>query len=210
MRRLKEIGMALTMLLALSGLAVATHDKDDYHGGSIEARQHGYEHGYRDGFHHGREDLERRASYNFRTEDYKDGERGYGKYMGDKGDYKKGYREGYEAGYGDAYYSRPGRFADIYGRRDDDRSRDRDRYDDIYESRRWGYADVAYDIGYRDGLRAGRKDLDSREAFDPDDHDNYRDADHGYRDSYGSKDAYKRDYRNGFLRGYQDGFGRTR
>lgn len=206
MRRMREVGMVLAMLLAMSGFAVA-HDRDDYHGGSIEVRQHGYEHGYRDGFHHGREDRERRASYNFRTEDYKDGERGYGKYIGDKDDYKKGYRQGYEAGYGDAYYSRPGRFADVYGRRDYDRHRDRDRYDDIYESRGWGFADVAYDTGYRDGLRAARKDLDRHEAFDPDDHDDYRDADHGYRDSYGRKDEYKREYRNGFLRGYQDGFG---
>ena len=101
MSRLKEVGIVLAMLLALSGFAVA-YEKDDYHGGSIEARQHGYEHGYRDGFHHGREDHERRATYNFRTED------------------------------------------------------------------------------------------------------------HGYRDSYGNKDTYKQDYRNGFLRGYQDGFGRRR
>jgi hypothetical protein len=29
MKRLKEIGMALAVLLALSGFAVAAHDKDD-------------------------------------------------------------------------------------------------------------------------------------------------------------------------------------
>ena len=110
--------MVLAVLLALSGFAVA-HENDRYHGGALETRQHGYEHGYRDGFHHGREDRERRAGYDFRSDDYKHGDRSYEKYMGDKGRYKNGYREGYQAGYDDAYNSRSGRFGDIYGRRDD-------------------------------------------------------------------------------------------
>jgi len=208
-KRWERLGMVLAVLLALSGFAVA-HENDRYHGGALEARQHGYEHGYRDGFHHGREDRERRAGYDFRNDDYKHGDRGYEKYMGDKGRYKNGYREGYQAGYDDAYNSRSGRFGDIYGRRDDYRYGDRDRYDDIYESRRWGYADVAYDIGYRDGLDAGRKDLERNKDFDPDDRGSYRDADHGYRNSYGNKEAYKREYQAAFLRGYQDGYGRRR
>ena len=87
---------------------------------------------------------------------------------------------------------------------------DRDRDDDVYERRGWGYADVAYDTGYRDGLEDGQKDLDHRKSFDPDDHGNYRDSDHGYRDSLGPKDSYRREYRTGYLRGYEDGYGRWR
>jgi hypothetical protein len=208
-KHLERLGMALTILLALGSFAV-TQAEDRYHGGALEARQHGYEHGYRDGFHNGREDHERRARFDFNSDDYKHGDRGYEHYMGDKGEYKRGYREGYQGGYDDGYYARRGRLAEIYGRHDRGAYAREDRYDDVYESRQWGYADVAYDIGYRDGLDDGRKDLDHHKEFDPDNHGSYRDADHGYRDSYGDKGAYRREYRTGFSRGYQDGYGRWR
>lgn len=211
---MKFVSIAAAFVVVLSGLALA-HDKkdrDSYHGGSLDARQHGYEHGYRDGLHHGREDRERNDSYDIKSDDYKKGDRGYEKYMGDKGDYKKGYREGYQAGYDDGYNRRSGRIGDIYGRsdrdRDIDRDRDRDDRDDVYAERGWGYSDVAYDIGYRDGADKGQNDAKDNKSFDPERHDRYRDADHGYRDSYGDKEAYKRQYRDGFRQGYEDGFGR--
>ena len=216
MRRLELICIAAVFVVAWvawTGIALA-HDRDDgryYHGGSFDARQHGYEHGYRDGFHHGQEDRERGASYDGRSKDYKDGDRGYEKFMGDKGHYKTGYREGYLAGYDDAYRRRSGRFGDIYGHQGERyRDGDRDARDDVYENRRWGYSDVAYDIGYRDGVEAGRSDLRKNKDHDPEGQHDYREADHGYRSSYGSKEPYRQLYRTGFMQGYEDGFGRWR
>ena len=193
--------MAAIVLAAPS--ALASHD-DKYLG-----RQHGYEHGYRDGFQHGREDRERHVAFKFDTDDYKHGDRGYDKYMGDHDEYKQGYRSGYQNGYNDAFYGRPGRFAEIYGRAD---SPEVVRYRDSYvvERRSGGYPDVAFDIGYRDGVQAGAKDLQNHDKFDPADHDRYRDGDHDYHDSYGDKEIFKRYYREGYVRGYQDGYGRWR
>ena len=211
LKRMKLISIAAAFVVVLSGLALAhdNKDRDRYDGGSLDARQHGYEHGFRDGLHHGREDRERNASYNFKGDDYKKGDRGYEKYMGNKDTYKKGYREVYQAGYGDGYNRRSGRIRDIYGRSSDrDIDRDRDDRDGVYADRGWGYTDVAYDIGYRDGVDKGRSDANGNKSFDPERPDRYRDADHGYRDSYGDKEAYKRQYRDGFRRGYEDGFGR--
>src|SRR5438874_565302 len=72
----------------------------------------------------------------------------------------------------------------------------------------WGYSDVAFDSGYRDGLSAGRKDFSERKDYRPEKHDSYEDGDHGYRKSFGTKEQYKEQYRKGFLRGYEDAFNR--
>jgi hypothetical protein len=49
--------------------------------------------------------------------------------------------------------------------------------------------------------------LRKNKDYDPTDHGDYRDADNGYRSSYGSKDTYKRQYRSGYVEGYREGFG---
>lgn len=217
--RLKIASMVMAFMIVSSCLALAhdkerKEDRDRYHGSSLDARQHGYEHGYREGALHGREDRERRVGNNVNSEDYKKGDHGYEKFMGNKGEYKKGYREGYKASYNDAYNGRSGRFGDIFGRRDDDHDRDRDRNrdnrDDVYADRRWGSSDVAYDMGYRDGVTAGQQDRERNKTYNLKDTNDYRNADHGYRSSYGDKEAYKRQYREGSRRGYQDGYGRYR
>jgi hypothetical protein len=196
--------LAMFLVTASGGVAVSASNESKY-----QARQHGYEHGYRDGFQHGREDQERRVAFKFDTEDYKHGDRGYDKYMGDRDHYKEGYRTGYQAGYNDAYYRRPGRFASIYG---PSGSLEYHSYPDdyVFDSRSGGYPDIGYDTGYRDGVQAGTKAQEKHEKFDPADHDRYRDGDHDYRSSFGDKELYKRSYRDGFMRGYQDSYGRWR
>jgi hypothetical protein len=199
-------GLAFAVTLALSIWALP-HE----HGGAIDARQHGYEHGYRDGYDHGREDHRANAGYDYQSEDYRRGDTGYDRYMGDHGEYKSGYREGYVAGYDDGFYGRAGRFDQIYGTENGnypDRSRGYDRDDDVYERHGYGYSDVAYDISFRDGLEAGQNDRGKGKDFRPEKHDRYEDADHGYRKSYGDKNDYKRRYRQGFSAGYEDAFGR--
>lgn len=194
---------AAVLLAGLAGYSPSAFAKDK----KYQARQHGYEHGYRDGFHHGRDSRESRSKYNLETKDYKEGDRGYDKHMGDQGEYKQGYRTGYQSGYDDAFYNRPGRFAEIYGREEAREGR-RDRDVTIIEVAPGGTSDLAYDNGYRDGIRAGQRDVSNHATFDAADEPSYRDGDHGYRSSFGDIEVYKRQYREGFMRGYQDGYGR--
>jgi hypothetical protein len=209
LNRIRNLGLGLIVLtatLAFSGPALA-HE----HGGALNPRQHGYEHGYRDGYHHGREDRARSTGYNYKSKDYERGDVGYERYMGDRGKYKDGYRDGYRAGYDDAYRGRPGRFSEIYSispRANPDEAYPNDRDDDVYVTRGYGVTDVAYDIAYRDGLEAGQIDRSQNRDFNYEAHGRYKDALHGYRDSYGDREAYRRVYRQGYSTGYKDGFGR--
>jgi hypothetical protein len=204
MLRVRLAMSALLFCLGASTVTLADH-KDRYHAGALDARQHGYEHGYRDGFHEGVKDRDHRNKF---KPDAKDADAGYENYMGSKGDYKDGYRSGFNSGYEDGFYNRPPRFSEVYGPYDEVyRSRgSADRYDDIYVQRRWGAADVAYDIGYRDGLSAGTDDFSRRHNARPEDQHDYKEADHGYRSDYGDKALYRQQYRNGFLQGYQDAY----
>jgi hypothetical protein len=203
-KRPKRAGVLFAALLFLSGLAVA----QDRYGGSMNAKEHGYQHGYRDGLRQGRYDRSRGATYSFDAEDYRRADGGYQKYMGEHDDFQQGYRSGYKAGYDDGYSGRSIR-SDTYGldpRYDPDRLPRRDQDADSY--RDWGYSDVAFDTGYRDGLQAGQNDLRQRKDYRPNKHDAYEDADHGYRRNYGDKNQFKEQYRKGFVRGYQDAFNR--
>ncbi len=203
-RQIKVIGLMFVAMLFATGLAVA----QDRYGGSLNSKEHGYQHGYRDGLQQGREDRDRRLEHNFNTRDFKRADEGYERYMGEHDDFQHGYRDGYKAGYDDGYYGRQMR-PDVYGlndRYDPDRLPRGDADADAYS--RWGYSDVALDTGYRDGLQAGRQDLDRRKDFRPEKHDAYEDADHGYQKGYGDKNLYKEQYRKGFMRGYRDAFDR--
>ena len=64
----------------------------------------------------------------------------------------------------------------------------------------------ARDVGYQDGLMDGRNDRDSGHSFRPTDTDNYKHADRGYRDQFGSKDAWKSAYRQGYADGYREAY----
>jgi hypothetical protein len=226
MKRLRTFGMMAALILGLGTVGQA-HDYGTDSGrydreGWQDARRQGYEQGYRDGAQHGQADRQRGVGYDIRNNDFKKGDRGYNKAVGNKGEYKKGYREGYQAGYDRAYYARgQGRYGDIYGRGDDrygDVYGRRDGRDDrygrwdpsdrgVYSDRRGGYSGVAYQNGYRKGLEDGRNDVRKNKAYDPQGHDDYSDADNGYHSEYGSKQAYKQEFRNGYRRGYQEGFG---
>ena len=66
----------------------------------------------------------------------------------------------------------------------------------------------AYDSGYRDGVRAGEKDGRKGQSFSYNRHDDWRDADDGYRRDYGDRDFYRRSFRNGFEAGYSESYNR--
>ena len=63
-----------------------------------------------------------------------------------------------------------------------------------------------YDRGYREGLDKGRNDGKHHDWYDPRRQKWYRDGDRGYKDKYGSRRTYENSYRDGFLRGYDQGY----
>jgi hypothetical protein len=82
--------------------------------------------------------------------------------------------------------------------------RNRDPYGD-----RLRYTTPAFQNGYRDGLDKGRNDGDDNDRFDVTRHDWYRSATRGYENEYGSRSSYQTMYREGFERGYADGYRAT-
>jgi hypothetical protein len=66
----------------------------------------------------------------------------------------------------------------------------------------------AYDNGFREGAREGQTDARRGRDFSYQRHDEYRDADRGYRRGDGDFDLYRRSYRQGFQTGYSDAYAR--
>jgi flagellar biosynthesis/type III secretory pathway protein FliH len=211
MRRAPGWVLLPVMILALSGIAQANSWSKE------RVYRAGYEQGYLDGL--------RRGEYLYRSgsprgadpRDYRD-DTGYVNWMGHKGEYRKGYREGYRVGYHEYGYGRA-------ARRD---SRHGSRYPGGYPSypdahrypgnsywggnsyRDYGHGrngyDVAYergmDRGYHEGLEKGREDYRKHRDYDPHRHRKYRNADDGYKSSYGDR----RDYEAGYRRAFEDGY----
>jgi hypothetical protein len=209
-------GVALALLIGMSGAADAGEqfqlriDTDGVQfGASLDPRQHGYEHAYRDGADRGRFDREHGVRYNLNAKDYNDNARGYEPFMGNKGRYRQGYSEGYTAGYDSAFRGIAPEYGQLYSRTDANRERWQ-HASDPYASRKWGAMDLAFDVGYRDGVTSGQYDRGRQARPDFENTDGYRNADHGHGDSYGEKAAYQTQYRTGFQRGYEDGYGRSR
>ena len=210
-----SIGLSFALLIGLSGSALVLgaagqdryRSRDGQYGGSLDARQHGYEHAYRDGADRGRQDRERRNNYSLRDNDYISGARAYEPAFGDKREYMQGYREGYKAGYEDGFNGRAGQYGQLYGRPADRRGPGQD---DVYAARPHSATDMAFDAGYREGIAIGQEDQarDLRSNFRG--NATYQRGDLGYRQSYGDRDGYRFQFRDGFERGYEDGFGRTR
>lgn len=71
---------------------------------------------------------------------------------------------------------------------------------------RLGYSNPGYSQGFEDGYDKGRDDARDRDRYDIRRHGRYRSADHGYNRRYGSKEAYKRFYRDGFAAGYDQAY----
>ncbi|HXG86402.1 MAG TPA: hypothetical protein VNI84_20455 [Pyrinomonadaceae bacterium] len=62
---------------------------------------------------------------------------------------------------------------------------------------------AAREQGTRDGQIRGASDRSRNKSFKPEDASGYERATNGYLKAYGSKDAYKNAYRQGFLLGYE-------
>jgi hypothetical protein len=202
--------------IVVIGLGTSTHihaavARDDgqatQYGGSLDARQHGYEHAYRDGADRGRQDRERRAAYSLQDNDYQIGARTYERAFGDRNQYMAGYREGYKAGYDDGFAGRDGQYSQLYARPQAGvRVSPRD---DPYADRPYSSTDMAFDAGYREGITIGQQDRGRNARSNYRNSSAYKNADLGYRSTYGDKRQYQTQYRDGIERGYEDGFGRV-
>jgi hypothetical protein len=63
-------------------------------------------------------------------------------------------------------------------------------------------------MGYREGLRQGENDARRGRVYSINSHNEYRDADDGYRRNDGDRESYRRSYRQGFETGYRQSFDR--
>jgi len=200
-RDLKRTLLAAGMVLALSGFALAHDERSQGSNGS----QQGFQQGYQDGFQHGRADRERRAGYDPRGDNNRQGNRGhdprYGN-DGNRGQSVAGYREGYRSGYDDGYNGRNQRANGAYGNV-------RNGGYGGYGNQGPGYNNVAFNTGYRDGIDGARSDIRENKRFDYNDHGWYRDADRGYSSRYGNKESYRQQYRQGYETGYREVFDRS-
>ena len=79
-----------------------------------------------------------------------------------------------------------------------------------YETNQYGLDLLrqAVNYGYEEGFRAGRADRDDRWPSNYRDCYAYQDANYGYGGFYVDRDDYNYYFREGFRRGYEDGYGR--
>lgn len=88
------------------------------------------------------------------------------------------------------------------------RARDRGPYGGYGDGRydRRELQRVAYDNGFRDGVRAGERDGRKNKRYEPSRDRDWRNADAGYRRGYGDLNLYRRSFRDGFEAGYDRGY----
>ena len=67
---------------------------------------------------------------------------------------------------------------------------------------------LAYDRGFREGLKEGEKDGRRRDAYQFQDERDFQRADRGYHRRYGDITYYRQAFRSGFAEGYQRGYRR--
>jgi hypothetical protein len=166
-------------------------------GDVYQMRGDAYQNGYRRGFQNGAADARSRRSFEYRRDgEYRDADWGYDRRHGSRDAYRRVFRDGFEAGYREGYNGRhPGRRDDRYGSWG---------YGDGY--RTGGASQVAFNFGYNDGHERGAKAARERKRYDPQREGWYRDGDRHYDSDYGPREFYKPAYREGFLRGYEEGY----
>ena len=188
MRRLRTIGL-IALVAALAAPAVA-----------LEARQNraaprdqrgsgpGYDEGYRQGERAGQDHGRRGLQFNFSIlGGYRQGDLGWRPQYGNRDRYRIEFRLGFESGYRAGY----GQF---------------DRRQGPYSYQRGSRSDFAYDNGYVDGYKEGINDGRHRHRNDPSAESRFRGGDHNYERWYGPKEAYRANYRGGFIEGYERGY----
>jgi hypothetical protein len=223
-KQLLVIGAAWLTVLASGGRADAQINNwlnqrpsysDDYRQSYYEARRIAYDNGYREGLRDGESAARDRRPFDIQREkDWRKGDAGYNRSYGDKDRYRdsfrSGYGDGYRAGY-DRFSSNRGYYDPRASRRDGGWYGYPDNYPrngQIYRDGRYGdygtrVAHIAFQNGVNDGYEKGMDDARDRKYPDPTRQKWYRSGDRHYEGQYGSKEAYKDEYRRGFVEGYQ-------
>jgi hypothetical protein len=212
---MRQLLLALCMV-AIGGMLcqpISLLAQDVYHGGALDARQHGFEHGYRDGFAFGQNSQVSNRDQDIVNQRLRAADKEYQPAFGSQEQYRQGYGEGFRAGMEDSRAGNRSRLEELFRSRDPnynpDRNRD-DRIDGIYTQNHWSATHVADDIGYRDGLDAGTRDRRDGRKLLPRQHTAWQNGLHGFDGQNASKGQYKLAYRAAYQLGYQDGFGRSR
>ena len=86
---------------------------------------------------------------------------------------------------------------------DNDRAYSAPDQQSFYDARR-----VAYDNGFREGIKKGEQDARKNRPFVYQDEKTFQRADKGYHREYGSLDRYRQTFRTGYAAGYSDGYQR--
>ena len=211
------LGVAVTLVIGMAGATARAQYRDygqDRYGYGGDVSRIAYDQGYRDGIQHGEEHRGEGHRYDYaETRHYKDATSGYRSGYGSKDAYKQAYRDGFRRGYDVGYRGDSGGYDDNpYYRNDPYREAPYYRNDPYYRSGGYGRYEgdiyqMADDQGYRDGIQHGQEHRYQGHRYDYAETRHYKDADSGYRSSYGSKEAYKQAYREGFRRGYDEGYG---
>ena len=185
--------------------APPAYSGDDYRAPYADARRAAHDNGYRDGVKRGEQAARGNKAFDARIErDYRDGSNGYNRSYGDRGRYRDDYRGGFAQGYRDGYYRRDAQYpGNGYGYGDSNGNgygNGNGNGNGYGYGRNAGYG--AFQNGASDGYRKGLEDLEKRRNPDVTRHGWYRSGDHEYDRAYGSRDAYKVEYRRGFQEGY--------
>ena len=205
-------------LLLLIGVGIATPACAEriygYGGGrngsyERDLERRAYDTGFREGVQEGQNDARRGRDFSYtRHDQYRDADEGYRRGTIDRDLYRRSFRQGFQTGYSESF-NRNARISprDNYPRTGPYPS---DRGVIAYPPNRGVLRSAAAEIGYRDGIEAGRNDVRDRNRFDPVRAKRYREGDHDYNRRYGSRDDYKREYRAAFEQGYREGYGAVR
>jgi len=124
--------------------------------------------------------------------------------------YSEGYAQGQDDARGNAIRNdRP----TAQWTKDDDRQAYREGYNAGFDDIRGGSSSVmahgnrqAQQFGYDDGLAAGRQDRRKGNKFNPQDHDLYKSATHGWTAELGTPYQFKQLYRESYVKGYEEGY----
>jgi len=79
----------------------------------------------------------------------------------------------------------------------------------VYEAanyNNYSYGLSAYEQGYEDGLRTGASDAWQGQSYEPERSHFYKHGAGGFLSVFGSRASYASAYRDGFLRGYEEGY----
>jgi hypothetical protein len=183
-------------------------DRYGNYGGSARLRQTALIAGYNEGANQGRTASDQGSHDYQNLSSYQTATLGYRSRLGDRELYRRYFREAFESGYNDEANARGwrGRNRDRNDGDDGDRNRRRRNWD--------GYGNfggsaqlrqTALNAGYNEGNKQGQNDRNSSNEQNYENQSEYRKGTKDYSSRLGSRDLYRRYFREAYKTGYRDG-----